>query len=204
MQRRKKTTRPILRNVQYDGEYLNVTDSHRALRINSEYVTDLPKADPFLYNVKDNEFTDGKYPELARLFPSEHMTELIIPNKTLKAIRALLKDVHAETKGVKNRTMRVVYNEGSISMAAVNSEKLTEGKLRIVSNGIYELSLGHDDVSFHVNSGYLSDALLTASKLQRYSKTDEIKLGYSGAFRPFTITDGEMYEMIILPVRMLK
>ena len=80
----------------------------------------------------------------------------------------------------------------------MNSENDDTNKLRII-NGISVY--GEHPIKFVINSGYLKDALLTASKMRRYANVDGIKLKYISPLRPITITDGAMYEMIILPIR---
>ena len=190
----------ILACVEYDGKYLNVTDAHRLLRVNTEYVDGLPEEAPFLYNVHTEETTAdpvevSKYPGTDRLFPDISKATLTISEEALKALRKAVNEVHQETKEISNRVMLFEYNEGVISIQAENDKAEAYSV-----EDVYAETDGEDEFKLHVNSGYLKNALLTANKLRKLSGSSEIYVKFYGRLRPFEITDERAFRIRVLPI----
>lgn len=189
--------RKVLACVGYDGKYLHATDSHRLIRIKADYV-ELPKDAPFLYNVRTDKYEKGSYPNVERLFPSEYQTVITVTSDKLTELKRIVDAVNKEAAEYDNRTTYFEYKDGSISLQAREYENDDKNEVRTVS-GIY--ADGEAEVNLTVNSLYLKEALLTANKLLRYSGASEIYLKFNGALRPIVITDGIMYDMLVMPAR---
>lgn len=186
--------------VQYDGGYLNATDTHRAIRIKSEYVAELPKDVPFLYDVREGEFKEGKFPNASRLFTDSHNEEYYTTYDKLKEARDALKAVNDDLKARKvvNLVTHVEIEGGDITFKAWGNGANDYGEVRTVKNAV---DIRCESASFRINAKYLADALLTVNKLRGYSEMNGFYIRYNSHMRPITITDEEMYEILVLPVR---
>jgi DNA polymerase III sliding clamp (beta) subunit (PCNA family) len=186
--------RPVLEYVYFDGSYLYATDSHVAIRVNSEYV-EMPSNDPFLYDSSKREFVNlnnYKYPSLDRIIPTDHNTEIKLNSSELKQLKRSTNEIHKAVKNKKNRVSKVQVSSNLIQLSAYEDEKAEEDISLTTTSG--------RDITFHMNAKFLKDALVTAEKLNKVSKmTSDIRI--ISNIRPIVITDNSAYEIVVTPVR---
>lgn len=193
----------ILQAVNGTPEYVQATDSRRAIRVKREYVGGLPEGD-FTINAKTGDDMAGNYPEMTRLYPESYEEEYFIPYDKLKAARDALKDVYEDVKKreVDNLAVTVELKDGHLTFKAWGRGANDYGEVRTVKNA-YDFRC--KDATFRINAKYLSEALLTVNKLRSYGDKYKLLNGflirYVSNMRPITITDGDMYEILILPLR---
>ncbi|GAE93832.1 DNA polymerase III beta subunit [Gracilibacillus boraciitolerans JCM 21714] len=132
---------------------------------------------------------DGKYPETSRLIPEESKTVLYVDTKTLlQAVdRAslLAKDNH-------NNVIRLQTKEQQIVEISSNSPEIGKVEEEIEAEKIE----GGEELKISFSSKYMIDAL-------KIMETDQVKIEFTGAMRPFIIkpTDNDQILQLILPVR---
>jgi DNA polymerase III sliding clamp (beta) subunit (PCNA family) len=192
----KSDVRPILQYVYFDGKYIIATDSHRLIRINSDYISDLPVTHPFLYDVKKNCITEKEmtYPEVHRLISMGDIeTETDITNGLNDFLQAAKEAKKTVNKQVNNMVrLTVDYEQMTItSITGEDTENNYIKDLSIPSNGEYQL---------YLNGKYLIDALQTFKKLNKLS-SDSVIMGYKGNLRPLHFKKGDIFDALILPIR---
>ncbi|MDX8045469.1 DNA polymerase III subunit beta [Gracilibacillus sp. S3-1-1] len=131
---------------------------------------------------------DGKYPETSRLIPDESKTVIHADTKTLlQAVdRAslLAKDNH-------NNVIRLQTKDQQIVELSSNSPEI--GK---VEEEITVAKMDGEELKISFSSKYMIDAL-------KIMETDQVKIEFTGAMRPFIIKPLEHDQILqlILPVR---
>lgn len=188
-----------LQSVHGDSEYLHATDSHRAIRIKRDYVEGLPDGS-FNYDVRENEYKAPDFPEMARLYPEHFNEELELPFARLKEVRDALKIVYDDVRArkVENNAVKLSVSGGNLTLKARDDYGESEGAAETIEDIFSDQQA---EFSLWMNARLLRDALLTASKLRRNSDSSGIILCYISDKRPFVLTDGALYEMILMPVR---
>lgn len=189
----KSDIRPVLQYVYFDGKYIIATDSHRLIRINSDYISDLPTNHPFLYDVKKNCIVEKEmtYPEVHRLIDMGDIeTETDITN----GLNDFLQAAKEATKAVKkqqNNMIKITANYDRITITGEYMENSYTKDLPISSNGEYKI---------YLNGKYLIDALQTFKKLSKLTKDSTI-MGYKGHMKPLHFKKGDVFDVLILPIR---
>jgi DNA polymerase III sliding clamp (beta) subunit (PCNA family) len=189
----KTDVRPVLQHVYYDGKYIIATDAYRLIRINSDYISELPTNHPFLYDVKKNCIADKEmtYPEVHRLIAiGDIETETDITN----GLNDFLQAAKEATKAVKkqqNNMINITANYDQITITGKYMESSYTKDLSIPSNGKYQL---------YLNGKYLIDALQTFKKLNKLTN-DSVIMGYKGHMKPLHFKKGDVFDALILPIR---
>jgi DNA polymerase III sliding clamp (beta) subunit (PCNA family) len=192
----KSDVRPILQYVYFDGKYIIATDSHRLIRINCDYISDLPTNHPFLYDVKKNCITDKEmtYPEVHRLISMGDIeTETDITNELNDFLQAAKEAKKTVNKRLNNMIrLTVDYDQMTItSITGEDTENSYTKDLPISSNGEYKI---------YLNGKYLIDALQIFKKLNKLTN-DSMIMGYKGQMKPLHFKKGDIFDALILPIR---
>jgi DNA polymerase III sliding clamp (beta) subunit (PCNA family) len=190
----KSDVRPVLQYVYFDGKYIIATDSRRLIRINGEYISNLPATHPFLYDVKNNCITDKEmtYPDVHKLIAmGDIVTETDITNGLddfLQAAKEAKKTVNKQV----NNMIRLTVDYEEITITGEYMGNSYTKNLPISSN--------NDVYKIWLNGKYLIDALQTIKKLNKLSN-DPMIMGYKGDLRPLHFKKGDVFEALILPIR---
>lgn len=131
---------------------------------------------------------DGNYPETSRLIPSESQTTIVVKtNELLHAIdRASLLATEQQNNIVKISTV----DDHTVEITS-NSPEIGQ-----VSEQIYVESVTGEELDISFSARYMLEAL-------RAIESDEIKIDFTGAMRPFILrpTNEDTILQLILPVR---
>ena len=184
--------REVLKYAYYDGENLYATDSHRLIKIKGEYVEGLPSADPFFFNPKTREVFDSdkfNYPEVNRLFPTTYNTSIVIDNE--KEFKKQVSSVHEVAKQIKNKMSTLQITRSNVTLSAYREE----------SEAIEDVDgmMSGDDLTISFNNMYMKQVLQAVGKLKQ--KNSKIRMYFTGKMRPITITDDEVFNIMLMPVR---
>lgn len=192
------TSRVRLGDVHSDGDYLYSTDGHRALRVDARYISEIPEDGPFNYGLHDGKQRESNYPEMGRLFPRECNLNATIRCDKLKELREAVKQVAQDVRArnVTNNEVYIEFEAGNITIKA-GGEGLDDFGHAVT---VVEATRDQTSFSFRVNYRYLADALLTASKLRRLRGYD-LYVRFTSDLRPIILTDGGVYEIILMPIR---
>lgn len=195
----KSASRKVLQNIKIADGYVSATDSHKAIRINREHINMEVGGNDLINTItgKLSSDTDFQgYPELGRLFPVEHRTELSMRKGDLKGFRDVLKRaltyIEKDRQGIKRIELALI--DGIAKLQIEKSEEIIFSEdLDVTSSG--------DDLEILLDGTKLSDILITINKLRKLSGEDErITFGFSGNKRPIIITDRKSYEVLLCPV----
>lgn len=185
----------VLQYAYYDGQYLIATDSHRLIRVNADYITNLPSNEPFLYDMKNKKIvTDHElnYPNVNRMIPEHSNTTIEITNNNLKEIRNSLDELLVHVKGQVNNVISL----------DIKSEK----QQLILSDQANTIEIAHDciingnDTKLHVNCKYMKDALMSVSKLNKLTEGSPV-LNIVSKLRPIQIKASNVYDIVVMPMR---
>ncbi|WP_407272311.1 DNA polymerase III subunit beta [Radiobacillus sp. PE A8.2] len=131
---------------------------------------------------------DGNYPETSRLIPEQSKTILYIGSKDL--LHAIDR---ASLLAKENRNNVVRLQTLPNNQLEINSNTPEIGK---VVEGVSAKSIDGEDLKISFSAKYMMDAL-------RVIESDEVKIEFTGAMRPFIIRpkDNDHILQLILPVR---
>lgn len=172
--------RPVLKGVfhRMDGDLI-VTDAHRLYLLKDVHEGVESVIDPFT-----NKKIEGKYPNVARLMPSNDCDF----QETIDVREFLLATDLLHLAGGMDKNPSPMSFEGNL-LKSVTEDVTAKYELPT------ELPEG---IKFTSNAGYWLDAL----KMFRAFKYPEIEFNYYGALRPFTlISPDEKLTALILPIR---
>lgn len=194
---KKGSVRPTLMYTQYDGQYLHATDSHKAIKINSKYVDNLPESGNFLYNVRDNSINNEiSYPNLGRLYPDHFNAEIRLTSIELKEIKKEMKRIYNNAKNQRLNNMTFKIADGILTISSRDPE--TEN---IEGFTLHNIVQSGEDFEITFNAAYFKSILLSCIKLGKLSDDDCTYIKYVSRLRPFVISNGDVYEMLLLPIR---
>jgi hypothetical protein len=197
-------TRPILTFVKYDGEYFTATNSHILLRVKAQHVSDIPVDGQFLYDPKNMEIpTDynvSSYPETARLIPQYNNSTVLID----KNIKEFSEQVKAAKKLLKSKDGHISLDFTQKDLTLRTVESITDKKYT-KHNYINEVKLNNvhiegEELVIKTSHKYMTDALETAKKLSKLS-TDHVEMKMNGHLRPMHITQYNVFDLMVLPIR---
>ena len=193
----KRGPREILKYVHYDGSYITIMDGHRMLRVNAECVTGLPYDEPFLYNVYTSESIKGSkadtksYPETNRLIPDYPNTSVELDDGTIKSLRGGVGELAKSVKKTENSLIRLNVTQNNINIGDQEGE----------FNKDIAASVTGDAIEIYFNRMYVKDVLMTVSKLDKLSQGNPT-MGITGRLRPANIHKENVYDIVLLPVRL--
>jgi hypothetical protein len=197
----KSETRPVLQMVYYNNNdnYFYATDSHQLLRVNADYVSDVPaelKENP-LCNPKNMEFKNNlNYPEVSRLIPHYSDSTVIIDN-SIKEFHQYVKETKKVVKKNRNSVMKLDLKQNGITVSGVNTE--TE---EICSASMDSMHVEGNELTLHINANYIDAACDVIKKLSKV-KNEDITLGMTGQYRPIHFNQYGVFDIVILPVRIV-
>lgn len=186
--------RKVLKYLYFDGQYLKATDSHKAIRVNTEYITDLPSNNPFLYDLKNMQIVeeDLNFPEIKRFIPDLYSTSVELHDKTLKEFKNTV-DKLLKLDSVKETQNKVInFQIDNKNMTVKDNEETNTHKLECFTTG--------KDIKFSINCKYMKDALMTINKLNKLSY-DDPSMNIVSNMRPINICKENVFDIVVLPVR---
>jgi DNA polymerase III sliding clamp (beta) subunit (PCNA family) len=189
----KSESRPVLQYVYNDGTYLYATDATKLLRVNSEYISDMPEFT--LYDPKNMMVIDNKmnFPDCSRLIPIDYNSTVTIDNN-IKDLHKHVKEVKKIVKKDRNHVMKMEFSNNETKVSAKNE---TDTYSETVNN----MWVDGQEVSLHLSANYLDNALDAIEKLSKVSY-NSVELGIVSHLRPMNFKQEHVFDIIILPVRM--
>lgn len=210
----KNSVRPVLDFIYFDGQYFIGTNSHILLRISKDYISDIPEdvvegslLNPHTMLLSDNNMN---YPDVNKLIPDKvYANTSVLLNDNIKEFLATVKDskkILSRKKGYISMNINKEYT----NIATI--EKLFEkrGKVEVctehkeLSNQIVEnVFTDGEEILIHVNPDYIINALQTVKSLSKVS-CESVTMNFTIPLRPIHITQNEVFDIIIMPIRVLK
>jgi hypothetical protein len=198
----KKAERPVLKLVHFDGKNFVATNSHILLVVKSEYVKNIPAniIEGSLINPLTVELHQSnealKYPNVSRLIPSEYDTNTTIGldgqiNDLIKGLKVLTKSNRAMNGLTPSSQIAILDVKQDLSISIKDDE--TKEKLNIEN-------VQGEKVLLHLNAKYLIDALTTCKKLSKLND-NKCTLNITGRLRPMNFKQENVFDLIVLPVR---
>lgn len=207
----KSATRPVLQYVYFDPQgYLVATDSHTLLRINTDYITDIPSdyTPNSLFCPKEMKLVEESYnyPDTSRLMPIDFNSTVKLDNSSLKE---LTDQVKASKKLLTKKQGHVALNLTTKSTDIITNE-LIETKLgkkvvertfeTINTETINSLWVDGEEMKVSLNTNYLLNALDVTKKLSSLSN-DPTSIKLVSSMRPFVFTQSDIFDVLVLPIR---
>jgi hypothetical protein len=195
----KSETRPILKTVYFDGQYFYGTDATKLLRVNREYVTDIPQyvEEKFLFDpVKMEKVFDynvKSFPDCSRLIPYDYNSKVVIDGN-IKDLHNHVKEIKKIVKKDKNHVMKIEFSNNETKVSAKNE---TDTYSATVNN----MWADRQEITLHLSANYLNDAIETIKKLRKVSY-NTVQLGLISHLRPMNFHQENVFDIIIMPVRM--
>lgn len=192
----KSDVRPVLQHVYFDGKYIIATDTYRLIRINCDYISDLPANHPFLYDVRKNCIAEKEmtYPEVHRLIDMGDIETETNITSGLNDFLQIAKEAKKTVNKRLNNMIRLTADYDQMTITSITGEDTKNSytkDLSISSNGEYKI---------YLNGKYLIDALQTFKKLNKLTN-DPVIMGYKGNLRPLHFKKGDVFDALILPIR---
>lgn len=199
----KKNRREILKYVFYNGSHFVATDAFRLLKVNSEFISDVPtdlKAGD-LYNPATNEFLNNselKYPDTDKFIPNNYSVVYNI-SKSVNEIQKLIKLSNSlMTDKTKNsKRIRFTVEEDYMVIRAVQNDVIKNETI-IKHNKVIESN--NNENRFTLNSKFITGALVTAKKLSKLSD-ENLLFKMNSGLRPSVIGKENVFEILIMPIR---
>jgi DNA polymerase-3 subunit beta len=192
----KSESRPVLKNVYFDGKYFYGTDATKLLRVNAEYVSDIPEHenDTFLFNPKENTFTNtlSNYPDCSRLIPIDYNSTVTIDGN-IKNLHKHVKEIKKVVKKDRNHVMKMEFTNNETKVIAKNE---TDNYSATINN----MWADGEEIMLHLSANYLIDAIEAIKKLSKVSY-NKVELGLVSHLRPMNFYQENVFDIIILPVR---
>jgi DNA polymerase III sliding clamp (beta) subunit (PCNA family) len=188
----KSESRPVLQYVYNDGTYLYATDSLKLLRVNIEYISDMPEFT--LYNPKNMTVINDKYnfPECSRLIPINYNSTVTIDGN-IKDLHKHVKEIKKIVKKDRNHVMKMEFSNKETKVSARNE---TDNYSAVLNNMWAE----GEKVTLHLSSYFLDNALDAIKKLSKVSY-NSVELGIVSHLRPMNFKQDGVFDIIILPIR---
>ncbi|AJA41494.1 DNA polymerase [Geobacillus virus E3] len=187
----KNDTRPALKHIYYNGNYLIATNSHILARIYPEHITELPTNHQFYFEPRKNEIVQcsQQYPETSRLFPAQFESEIKIMD--INEFLTVAKEAKKFTER-KNIPVKLSISKTYITVTVEKDDEVFEKQTEIVLDGV--------ENELYVNSSYLVYCLELLKKIDRLSH-DTITMNISGRLRPIYFKKDGIADMLLLPIR---
>lgn len=198
--------RPALQYLHYDGENFVATNGHVLLKVNADYVSDIPEEvlagtlfDPNNMCIPDE---TGGYPDIYRLIPDDCNLSIRI-NNTLDEIQSHVKAGNKTLKGSwESKNYLFACQDDFLKVEAVQTDEFNLNKWT------YEGILKHNkvlrsngkEIIFKVRSNYITNALATVKKLSKLSNKD-IQFNIISGVRPIIFKQDNVFEILVLPLK---
>lgn len=220
--------RGVLRCVYFDGKTFAATDTHVLLKVNAEYVSEIPEhiVSGSLINPATMEIPidiSGSYPDLNRLIPDYGKTEIILTNPYIKELHEHIKaakKVHYSrnrnaidlnfhyssteiiTEGQTTKEMKDQYGDNYKEGFLKEIEDIKDHPKHLdeYSAKMNSLAIQGNELKIRLNDRFINNAFLSIKKLSKLSK-EHVKLICDGSERPLVFTQENVFTVLVLPVR---
>lgn len=198
----KSESRPVLEHVYFDGESFRATNTHVLLKVNAEYVSDIPQGYPetFLYDPKTMTLNESNmnYPETSRIIPNYSEATITLNNKNIKELQDVLKESKKIAKNHKNKNIHMEFNStGAIIKAEYIDKDKTKEEYR---STIDNLLADGKEIKLDANVQYMQDALVVAKKLSKLNG-ESTQINLISNMRPIVFSQKDIFELLVMPVR---
>lgn len=199
----KSETRPVLKMVQFSNGYFTATDSHHLIRVNSQYVSDIPVdiTEGCLYNPKEMIINSEqmKYPDTSRLIPQYSESTVLLNKQNMKEFEQEIKAIKKLTTERRNKVVKMEF--GQLGTIISGKEFTVEGTEPKTHKAIMKnLNVEGKELTINAADNYLLTALDSVKKLSKFSQ-DHIEMRMNGHLRPIVFTQYNVFDVIVLPVR---
>jgi hypothetical protein len=214
------SVRPTLQLVSFDGEYFTGTDSHVLLRVNKNYVSDIPEnvLAGSLINPIDNTInTEGhNYPETSRLIPNHSNTTVELNKSSLNDLQKTIKCSGQSMNGKQNKSkvIKLEFTYDGVTVFSDNhlekdiANKVSKGQHDIEGlhtiidyrKSLTNISVSGEELKIHASCKYLNDALITIKKLSKLSNGNA-EICLMGKMRPIQFKQNGFFDLLVLPIR---
>jgi DNA polymerase III sliding clamp (beta) subunit (PCNA family) len=193
----RKESRPVLKYVYNDKQYLYATNSHILLRVNKEYISDIPEFT--FYDPKNMTIINDKcnYPDCSRLIPIDFNSTITLDGN-LKELHNHVKEIKKVVKKNINHIMKMEFYKNETIVSGDNYEK--DEKYKEYFASIKSLQTEGQELTLHLSANYLNDALETIKKLSKVSY-NHVQLGIVSNMRPMNFKQEDVFDIIVLPIR---
>lgn len=210
----KSETRPVLKLVYLNDNYFYATDSHQLLRVNKNYVSDIPESitDGSLIDPKTMNITEQlNYPDCSRLIPNQSNSTVLL-NGNIKEFENVTKEIKGLKKGRKNKIVKMDITKNCINFSGqyvINEKQYKlekeqkDDNVDLFKNYEYtvnSLNVEGDEIKIQVGDIYLNTALGTVKKLSKLSYSD-VEMKINGNMRPILFTQNNVFDIIVMPIR---
>jgi hypothetical protein len=223
--------RKILQNVYFDGEHLIATDSHTLLRVNKNYISDIPEGmqEGSLFDPKKMGFASDSlhsYPETSRLIPN-------FSNSTVSLNKNNIKELHNHIKEAKKAAkeyyspIKFNFYQSYTEISAQDSftkgfkeehgenyrqvyEELVQIEKEQFGKNPPELSEYHTEIeSIYVEGEELIvhvnpkyiNDALMTVKKLSKLSSNDVKILMTGKMQPIQFKQEEVFDILVLPIR---
>lgn len=197
----KSEVRPVLKLVNFDGEYFTATDSHVLLRVNAKYVSEIPANlnDTFLYDPKEEtaKVISQSFPDTSRLIPTYTETNALI-NSNIKEFHNHIKAI----KKIKVKGQKVVKLKMNKSYTEVSSKFNINGNEESYEAEINSLFVEGEEIIINTSSKYLNDALDTIKKLSKLD-SNKVEMNMTSNMRPIHFKQEGVFDLLVTPIRVI-
>jgi hypothetical protein len=192
----KSEARPVLQNIYFDGTYFYATDATKLIRVNAEYVSNIPaySKETFLFNPKEMLFNNNlsNFPDCSRLIPIDYNSTITI-DSNIKDLQAHVKEMKKVVKKQPNHVMKMEFSNKETKVSAeYNGESYAATLNNMYCEG--------EEITLSLSAEYLDTAITAIKKLSKVSY-NSVELGIVGRLRPMNFKQDGVFDIIILPIR---
>lgn len=194
----KSSSRPVLQYVYFDGSHFVATNSHVLLRVNKDYITDIPEDLPktFLYDPKEmiSRDIDMKYPDVSKLIMNYSDSMVTMNDGVIKEFINQIKEAKKVVNKKKNKP---------IGLSFCKPHTIIESEYEEINYKIKNKNIGVDgnEITLHLNAQYLVNALEVVKKFNKVSN-DNTEIRMYSPLRPIQITKRDVFDIVLMPVRL--
>lgn len=204
-----KESQQVLNYVYFDGKYFIATNTHVLLKVNSEYIKNIPDTivEGSLFDVKEMYLINSKlneafkYPNVNRLIPNVNDFNTTISLDG--SLHILIKDMKELCK-----TDRILSDlTQSKQIAILDTGNKYDNKFTLSIKGENEKEkikidnvVTGEPILLHMNAKYLIDALAVCKKLTKLN-SEPCTLKLLSRLRPMNFRQENVFDLIVLPVR---
>lgn len=203
----KSNTRPALQNIYNNGQYTVATDTHVAIKIDNEIISNNINPDHAYDPKKEFHSSEVHYPDVTRIFPYESETKTRLYKKDITTIVASLKEAKKIVKALPNKDIKIELSNNKLNIIGlVRYMKDDEISKEEHFEQSFDIDWGHEDLTICVNSVLLINALSAMKKyLSNFDKDGYILAEFYGQVRPMLFTSkDEKFQTLVMPMRKIK
>lgn len=203
----KTNTRPALQNVYNNGQFTIATDSHAAVKVSNDLLSD-NITENSLYNPKTDQYADKiNYPDLLRIFPYESDTKIKLFKQHIASIVEALKEAKKIVKALKNKEIELTLSNNKLIIIGTDFIMNEDGeRVEQRYEKSFDVDWNHEDLTLYVNCALLINSLSVMKKyLVNFDKDGYIFVEFYSAMRPILFTSqDEKFQTLLCPVRKIR